>query len=87
MATKKPIRLSAHAMQQLEFRGATEEQVIDTIRSETWEPAEHGRFGCRKDFVFNSEWNRKYYSTKQIRHIFVDEHDEIVVVTIYVYYF
>jgi len=56
MATKKPIRLSAHAMQQLGYRGATEEQVIDTIRSETWEPAEHGRFGCRKDFVFNSEW-------------------------------
>jgi hypothetical protein len=87
MAAKKPIRLSAHARQQLEFRGAAEQQVIDTIRSETWEPAKHGRSGCRKNFVFNSEWNKKYYSTKQIRPIFVDEPDEIVVVTIYVYYF
>jgi hypothetical protein len=83
----RPQSRLSHARQQLEFRGATEQQVIDTIRSETWEPAKHGRSGCRKNFVFNSEWNKKYYSTKQIRPIFVDEPDEIVVVTIYVYYF
>jgi hypothetical protein len=87
MEKEKLIRLSEHAKQQLEFRGATEQQVIEAIRTETWEPAEFGRLECRKNFAFNTEWNNKYYGTKQIRPIFVDEPDEIIVVTVYVYYF
>ena len=84
---RKPIRLSEHAKQQLRFRGATEQQVIESIRTETWKPAELGRLECRKDFSFESEWNKKYYDTKQVRPIFVEEHDEVIVVTVYVYYF
>ena len=83
----KPIRLSEHAKQQLQFRGATEQEVVQAIRTETWGPAEVGRFECRKNFTFNTEWNGKYYSTRQVRPIFVDEPDEIAVVTVYVYYF
>ena len=83
----KSIRLSEHAKQQLQFRGATEQEVFEAIRTETWEPAEIGRLECRKDFPFEFEWNNKYYDTKQVRPIFVDEPHEIVVVTVYVYYF
>ena len=83
----KSIRLSEHSKQQLEFRGATEQQVVEAIRTETWEPAELGRLECQKNFVFNSKWNNKYYDTKQVRPIFVDEPNEIIVVTVYVYYF
>ncbi|MBW1676727.1 MAG: hypothetical protein JRJ79_09000 [Deltaproteobacteria bacterium] len=83
----KPIRLSEHARQQLRFRGATEQEVIEAIRTETWETAELGRLECRKDFSFESEWNKNYYDTKQVRPIFVEEHDEVIVVTVYVYYF
>jgi len=39
---RKSIRLSEHARQQLRFRGTTEQQVIEAIRTETWEPAERG---------------------------------------------
>jgi hypothetical protein len=39
------------------------------------------------DLPLNAEWNGKSYSTKQVRPIFVEEADEIVVVTVYVYYF
>jgi len=85
--TEKPIRLSGHARQQLGFRGASEQDVIESIRTSTWEPAELDRLEWRKNFAFNAEWNGKYYSTRQIRPIFVEEPDEIVVVTIYVYYF
>ncbi len=87
VGTEKAIRLSGHARQQLESRGASEQDVIESIRTSTWEPAELGRLECRKNFVFNAEWNGKYYSTRQIRPIFVEEPDEIVVVTVYVYYF
>jgi len=32
-------------------------------------------------------WNGRHYLTKQVRPIFVDEPERIVVVTVYVYFF
>ena len=49
--------------------------------------AEKGRWEGRKDFSFRAEWNGVFYETKQVRPIFVEEWMEIVVVTVYVYYF
>ncbi len=83
----KPIRFSRHASQNLAFRGATEEEVTECIRTADWERSELGRFECRKEFRFGREWNGKQYETKQVRPIFVDEPVAIVVVTVYVYYF
>lgn len=83
----KPIRLSAHAQRQLRSRGTTVAEVVEAIRTQPWQPAELGKLECRKDFVYNATWNRRQYATKQVRPIFVDEPDEIVVVTVYVYYF
>lgn len=83
----KPIRLSGHAIEQLFYRGVTEEEVIETISSSTWQPAELERLECRKDFVYEKEWNKKYYKTKQVRPIFAEEETEIVVVTVYSYFF
>ena len=39
------------------------------------------------DFAYEQEWNGTYYSTKQVRPVFVEEAVEIVVVTVYSYYF
>ena len=82
----KPVRLSRHAREQLRFRGATEAEVIQAIRAAPWEPAQLGRMDCRKDFRFGSAWHGRPYRTKQVRPIFVNEPDAIVVVTVYVYY-
>ena len=87
MRSNKSIRLSGHSRDQLAFRGATEREVVEAIQTEPWRPAESGRVECRKDFAFNAIWNRKQYATKRVRPIFVEEPDEIVVVTVYVYYF
>jgi len=83
----KPIKLSGHAKEQLFFRGTTEEEVIETIRTASWQPAVLGRLECRKNFVFENEWNNKYYKIKQVRPIFVEEEKEMVVVTVYAYFF
>jgi hypothetical protein len=85
--TSNPISLSGHARQQMQFRGASEHEVIEAIRSGDWQPAGSGRFECREDFPFNSVWNKKAYATKRVRPIFVEEADEIVVITVSVYYF
>jgi len=83
----KPIRLSGHACYQLARRGVSEAEVLEAIRSSVWEAAELDRLQCRKDFSFGKEWNGKFYKTKQVRPIFVEEADEIVVVTVYSYFF
>ncbi|HWY53349.1 MAG TPA: hypothetical protein VNZ03_02740 [Terriglobales bacterium] len=83
----KPIVCSGHARQQLPFRGTTEADVADAIQTASWHPAENGRLECRKDFPFDAVWNGRHYATKQVRPIFVEEPNEIVVVTVYVYYF
>lgn len=83
----KPIRLSEHAKSQAIFRGTAEEEVMEVIKTSKWSPAKLNKLECRKDFNFEKEWNSKYYRVKQIRPIFVEEENEIVVVTVYVYYF
>jgi hypothetical protein len=82
----KPIRLSGHARERIEARGATQQEVTETIRTGSWTSAGGGRLECRKDFCYGREWNGKVYATKRVRPIFVKESEEILVVTVYVYY-
>jgi hypothetical protein len=83
----KSIRLSGHAQRYASKRGFTLNEVEEAIRTAPWGPAELGRVDCRKDFAYGKEWNRKFYATKQVRPVFVEEASEIVVVTVYTYYF
>ncbi len=83
----KPIRLTKHASGYLASRGFTVAEVEEAICTSAWGPAELGRLECRRDFPFNAEWNGKPYVTKQVRPVFVEEPDEIVVITVYTYYF
>ncbi len=49
--------------------------------------ADRGRFECRRNISFGGEWNGKHCETRQVRPIFVEEATEIIVITVYVYYF
>jgi len=83
----KRIRLSVHALGYLDRRGFTIAEVEDAIHTCEWQSTELGRWECRIDLPYGKEWNGKIYNTKQVRPIFVDESLEIVVVTVYTYYF
>ena len=85
----KPIRFSAHALGYAEKRGYASEEVEDTIRTSAWKPAEWGigRQECSKEFAFGRYWNGKLYALKRVRPIFAEETIEIVVVTVYTYYY
>jgi uncharacterized protein YuzE len=78
----KPIRLSDHAQRYVSKRGFTLNEVEDAIRTTPWRQAELGRLECHKDFDYRKEWNRKFYATKQVRPVFVEEASELVVVTV-----
>ena len=73
MVEVKPIRLSDHAWRYATKRGFTVDEVEDTIRTAPWQSAELGRLECRKVFPYDKEWNSKFYATKQVRPVFVEE--------------
>ena len=83
----KPVRLSGHARDSTHYRSASQAEVIEAIRSAVWTLAEGGRLECRKEFAYQAVWNGRFYDTKQVRPVFVEEPGEIVVVTVYVYYY
>jgi hypothetical protein len=87
IASVKRIKLSDHALRYMSKRGFTIAEVEDAIRTSPWHAAELGRLDCRKDFSYGKEWNGKFYPTKQVRPVFIEEPAEIVVVTVYTYYF
>ena len=87
MPPRKPIRFSKHAREQMVLRGATEHEVITTIRTGAVEPAKLGRLGFRRDFPFGILWGGRHYAIKQVLAIVVDRPEELVVVTVSTFYF
>ena len=61
--------------------------MVTAIRTGDWLPAKDNRLEAAADFPFEGEWNGRRYATKRVRAIFADEADEIVVVTVYTYFF
>ena len=83
----KRVRLSRHAAGYAKMRGFTEAEVEQAIKTCLWEPAELGRLQCRLNLPYGEQWHGKVYQTKQVRPRFVEEPDQILVVTVYTYYF
>lgn len=82
----KRVRLSKHALEQCGERGTNEQEIITAISSSPWLPARGNKLECKYAFQHNATWSNGYYAIKEVRPIFVEEQDEIVVVTVYTYY-
>lgn len=85
--TPKPIRFSAHAREQCAERGATPQEVEKAIREGQREPAKRGRSMHRYNFEFNQAWHGRRYAIKQVAPVVAEEPSELVVVTVYTFYF
>ena len=83
----KPIRLSAHASGYLARRGFTEAEVIQTIRTAAWKATPDGRWEASRDFDYKDFWHGAYFPYKRVRPIFVEPPTEMLVVTVYTYFF
>lgn len=84
---RRPIRFSAHALGYLTRRGFTQAEVAKTIRTSPWSVARGGRLEAAKEFPYNQQWNGVFYATRRVRPIFVVNPTEIVVVTVYTYFY
>jgi hypothetical protein len=81
------IVFSRHAQDQMVKRGATRTEVEATIREGEMTLAKKGRLASRKNFPFGSEWKGKYYEMKQVMAVVAKEEEELVVITVYTFYF
>ncbi|MDP2904735.1 MAG: DUF4258 domain-containing protein, partial [Candidatus Omnitrophota bacterium] len=84
--TMKHIIFSKHAIKQMTDRGASKEEVAQTIREGETFPAKHGRIAYRHNFQYNSRWGNKFYHIKQVMPI-TKEEISIIVITVYTLYF
>ena len=76
------VRLDPHAVERMEERGVTEEEVLATIERGEEFPGKLGRTGFRRNFEYNDEWNGKWYGTKQVEAYAVLEGDDWLVITV-----
>ncbi|MDQ3020643.1 MAG: DUF4258 domain-containing protein [Bacteroidota bacterium] len=82
------IIFSKHSEMQMLLRGASKDDVIRTINEGHKETAKLNKLHStlRFDFNSNSPVNNKYYEFKTIDVIFVEENNQIIIVTVKVYY-
>ncbi len=80
----KPIRLTTHARLQCQERGATEAEVVKAVREGAREPAKNDRERYRYNFAYHQLWQGTFYGIKQV---VKEEEREIVVITVYTFYF
>jgi len=68
-------------------RGTNEDEVRLSIEKGTSEPVKMGRLLYRYNHPFGSEWQNQYYAIKQVAPVIREEETEIVVITVYTFFF
>ncbi len=83
----KSIVISTHARRRMAERGATEAEVLDTIREDTAEPARRGLVILRRNHSHDISWGGKHCAVKQVACVVAVQGDRLVIVTVYTFYF
>jgi len=80
------IKFVEHARERMANRGTSEEEVKTVLVSgtETW--ARKGRKAKEMVFEYKAEWLGKIYPQKKVVVIYTKENEEIVVITVKVFY-
>lgn len=81
------VEFHPHAKERTAERGATEAEVVATVREGERFPAKFGRTGFRRNFLFDGEWHGRRYGTKQVEAYAVKKGSDWLVITVVVRYF
>ena len=80
------VRLHPHARARAAERGATEAEIIATVEGGERFAAKFGRTGFRRNFAYNNQWQGRWFASKQIEAVAVDDRGWLVI-TVIVRYF
>lgn len=81
------VRLHPHALARLSERGVSESEAVSTVEAGARSPAKFGRTRFRRDFAFGSVWRGRYYMTKRVDVVAVEENDTWLILTVIARYF
>ena len=76
-----------HAKQKMRERGATLDEVKETVLHGEHFPAKHSRTSFRKNFQYDSKWSGNFYHIKQVLAVTKKENQTTIVITVYTFYF
>lgn len=80
------IQIEPHTLQRAIERGATKNEITDTINSGVNILGKSGRLGKSKIFSFAAERNGKYFEEKKLEVYYVIENSIIITITVYAFY-
>ena len=80
------IRIDEHAKERATERGASEEEIDDTLKTGTVITAKGNKLAKEKVYKFNQERNGKVYKEKQVKVVYIIEQNTTVVITVVVKY-
>ena len=83
----KLIRLTNHAQEQAIERGTNQAEILEAIATGTRQAAKNGRYKYQTTFQYNNDWQGKFYSLKKVVPIVAETDTELVVITVYTFYF
>ena len=78
--------IDSHTLERAEERGTNEKEIKDVLETGFSVEAKSGRFGMAKIYPFNRVRGGKSYEQKRVEVIYIKKMDEIVTVTVYVFY-
>ena len=81
------VKVLPHAQARIGERGATEEEVVATVKYGERFAVKFGRSGFRRNFPYNSLWRGKHYANKQVEAIAVRESEGWFVITVIVRFY
>ncbi len=81
------IEIHPHALQRMEERGATKEEVRQTVLSGEQTPARYGRTRFRRNLMYRRVWRGKHYETKQLEVFATPTTDGWLVITVITRFF
>lgn len=81
------VRFHPHALERMVQRGASEEQVAETVEHGERFEAKFGRAGFRRNFVFEKRWGNRYYKNEQVEVYAVKEEGSWLVISVITRYF
>jgi len=81
------VQFHPHAIERMNERGATRKEVATTIEAGEQYDVNYNRIGFRRNFVFEGNWQNKFYRFKQLEVIAVKEQNQWLVITVIVKYF
>ena len=80
------IKIEPHTLERAEERGTNLKEIIDTILTGFPIKAKYGRLGKAKIYPYNQMRAKKFYEQKRVEVIYTVEGENIITVTVYVFY-